>query len=99
MAGSTNITSFMQPFNPITLNFLLIGLSIVGYINSTFCQVQKIARGRERDKDMVNIYERLLGDSYKRLHPKLQNDMRITKEIRFIGEGEMDEIYGGSFFR
>ncbi|MES5894771.1 MULTISPECIES: DoxX-like family protein [Bacillus cereus group] len=34
-AGSTNIASFTQPFNPITLNFLLIGLSIVGYINST----------------------------------------------------------------
>lgn len=35
VAGVTNITSFTQPFNPITLNFLLIGLSIVGYMNST----------------------------------------------------------------
>ncbi|MGG5736200.1 MULTISPECIES: DoxX-like family protein [Bacillus cereus group] len=35
VAGVTNITSFTQPFNPLTLNFLLIGLSIVGYINST----------------------------------------------------------------
>lgn len=34
-AGSTNIASFTQPFNPITLNFLLIGLSIVGYMNSS----------------------------------------------------------------
>ncbi len=33
-AGFTNITSFTEPFNPITLNILLIGLSIVGYINS-----------------------------------------------------------------
>ncbi|MGE7884611.1 DoxX-like family protein [Bacillus sp. NPDC094077] len=34
VAGFTNIASFTQPFNPITLNLLLIGLSIVGYINS-----------------------------------------------------------------
>ncbi|MGE6346925.1 DUF4166 domain-containing protein [Bacillus mycoides] len=47
---------------------------------------------------MVNIYERLLGDSYKRLHPKLQERYAITKGNSFIGEGEMDEIYGGSFF-
>ncbi|MBE7103335.1 hypothetical protein FT637_09780 [Bacillus cereus] len=33
-AGFTNIASFTGPFNPITLNLLLIGLSIVGYINS-----------------------------------------------------------------
>ncbi|MBJ8007208.1 MULTISPECIES: DoxX-like family protein [Bacillus cereus group] len=35
VAGVTNITSFTEPFNPITLNFLLIGLSMVGYMNST----------------------------------------------------------------
>jgi hypothetical protein len=34
-AGSTNIASFTQPFNPITLNLLLIGLSIVGYMHCT----------------------------------------------------------------
>ncbi|WP_242254883.1 DoxX-like family protein [Bacillus cereus group sp. BfR-BA-01379] len=34
-AGFTNIVSFTEPFNPITLNVLLMGLSIVGYINST----------------------------------------------------------------
>lgn len=34
-AGFTNVASFTEPFNPITLNLLLIGLSIVGYINST----------------------------------------------------------------
>ncbi|PEW76756.1 hypothetical protein CN424_18520 [Bacillus cereus] len=33
-AGFTNIVSFTEPFNPITLNVLLVGLSIVGYINS-----------------------------------------------------------------
>ncbi|HHK5533106.1 TPA: DoxX-like family protein [Bacillus mobilis] len=33
-AGFTNIVSFTEPFNPITLNVLLMGLSIVGYINS-----------------------------------------------------------------
>ncbi|MCU5582134.1 DoxX-like family protein [Bacillus toyonensis] len=33
-AGWTNIASFTEPFNPITLNLLLIGLSIVGYLNS-----------------------------------------------------------------
>ncbi|MCU5439005.1 DoxX-like family protein, partial [Bacillus cereus] len=35
VAGFTNIASFTEPFNPITLNVLLMGLSIVGYINST----------------------------------------------------------------
>ncbi|MGK8833038.1 DoxX-like family protein [Bacillus paranthracis] len=34
VSGFTNIASFTKPFNPITLNLLLIGLSIVGYINS-----------------------------------------------------------------
>ncbi|PEX87295.1 DoxX-like family protein [Bacillus cereus] len=33
-AGFTNIASFTEPFNPITLNLLLIGLSFVGYMNS-----------------------------------------------------------------
>ncbi|CUB41554.1 DoxX-like family protein [Bacillus cereus] len=33
-AGFTNIVSFKEPFNPITLNVLLMGVSIVGYINS-----------------------------------------------------------------
>ena len=47
---------------------------------------------------MVNIYERLLGDTYKNLHPKLQKRYAITEENSFTGEGEMDEIYGGSFF-
>ncbi len=60
--------------------------------------MQKIARGRERDKCMVNIYERLLGDTYKKLHPELQKRYAITEENSFTGEGKMDEIYGGSFF-
>ncbi|MBE7121775.1 DUF4166 domain-containing protein [Bacillus cereus] len=47
---------------------------------------------------MANIYERLLGASYKKLHPKLQKRYEITEENSFIGEGKMDEIYGGSFF-
>lgn len=34
-AGFTNIVSFTEPFNPTTLNVLLMGLSIVGYINSS----------------------------------------------------------------
>ncbi|CAG9614104.1 hypothetical protein BACCIP111899_03331 [Bacillus rhizoplanae] len=33
-AGFTNIHSFIQPFNPITLNIMLIGFSIIGYVNS-----------------------------------------------------------------
>ncbi|MDC2865857.1 DoxX-like family protein [Bacillus sp. BP-3] len=33
-AGFTNIASFMQPFNPITLNIILIGFSIISYMNS-----------------------------------------------------------------
>ncbi|WP_038813000.1 DUF4166 domain-containing protein [Bacillus anthracis] len=47
---------------------------------------------------MANMYERLLGDSYKKLHPKLQKRYEITEENSFTGEGKMDEIYGGSFF-
>ncbi len=35
VAGFTNILSFFQPFNPISLNFILIGLSIIGYMNSS----------------------------------------------------------------
>ncbi|EEM60485.1 MULTISPECIES: DoxX-like family protein [Bacillus cereus group] len=34
VAGFTNIVSFTEPFNPITLNVLLMGVSIVGYMNS-----------------------------------------------------------------
>ena len=48
-AGFTNIVSFTEPFNPITLNVLLMGLSIVGYINSFDLPSAKIARGRERN--------------------------------------------------
>ena len=47
---------------------------------------------------MANMYERLLGDSYNKLHPKLQKRYEITEENSFTGEGKMDEIYGGSFF-
>ncbi|MED3464349.1 DUF4166 domain-containing protein [Bacillus thuringiensis] len=47
---------------------------------------------------MANIYERLLGDTYKNLHPELQKRYAITEENSFTGEGKMDEIYGGSFF-
>lgn len=46
---------------------------------------------------MANMYERLLGDSYNKLHPKLQKRYEITEENSFTGEGKMDEIYGGSF--
>ena len=46
---------------------------------------------------MANIYERLLGDSYKNFTQKLQKRYEITEENSFIGEGKMDEIYGGSF--
>ncbi|MDM5188068.1 DoxX-like family protein [Bacillus sp. DX4.1] len=34
-AGFTNVASFTQPFNPITLNITLIGLSTIGYMNSS----------------------------------------------------------------
>ena len=47
---------------------------------------------------MANMYERLLGDCYTKLHPKLQKRYEITEENSFTGEGKMDEIYGGSFF-
>ena len=47
--GFTNIASFTEPFNPITLNLLLIGVSIVGYMNSFDLPSAKIVRGRERD--------------------------------------------------
>ncbi|PEL48065.1 DUF4166 domain-containing protein [Bacillus toyonensis] len=47
---------------------------------------------------MANMYERLLGDTYKNLHPELQKRYAITEENSFTGKGKMDEIYGGSFF-
>ena len=49
-AGFTNIASFTEPFNPITLNILLIGLSIVGYINSTITKCKKL---QEEEKGVM----------------------------------------------
>ncbi|MCI0764070.1 DUF4166 domain-containing protein [Bacillus sp. TL12] len=46
---------------------------------------------------MASIYERLLGESYQQLHPKLQKRYAITENNSFIGEGKMDEINKGSF--
>ncbi|MEH6892558.1 DUF4166 domain-containing protein [Bacillus sp. JJ864] len=45
---------------------------------------------------MSSIYETLLGESYHRLHPKLQKRYAITEELGFTGEGKMDEITEGS---
>lgn len=47
---------------------------------------------------MSSIYEKLLGESYDQLHPKLQKRYAITEEHSFTGEGKMDEIAEGSKF-
>ena len=46
-AGFTNIASFTGPLNPITLNVLLMGLSIVGYINSFDLPSEKLQEGEK----------------------------------------------------
>ncbi|HHT7191026.1 TPA: DoxX-like family protein [Bacillus cereus] len=48
-AGFTNITSFTEPFNPITLNVLLMVLSIVGYINSTDLPSSKNCKRKRKE--------------------------------------------------
>ncbi|MDQ0246843.1 hypothetical protein J2S09_004447 [Bacillus fengqiuensis] len=53
---------------------------------------------------MPSIYRTILGDSYEKLHPKLQQRYDITEQKDFRGAGKMDEIAGGSvwirpFFR
>lgn len=53
---------------------------------------------------MPSIYRTILGDSYAKLHPKLQQRYDITEQKDFHGVGKMDEITGGSvwirpFFR
>ncbi|HWO98068.1 MAG TPA: DUF4166 domain-containing protein [Bacillus sp. (in: firmicutes)] len=44
----------------------------------------------------MSIYRTILGDSYERLHPKLQQRYDITEQKDFYGVGKMDEITGGS---
>lgn len=44
-----------------------------------------------------SIYETLLGDSYKKMHPKLQKRYRLNDQSGFIGKGMMDSITGGTF--
>ena len=84
-AGFTNIASFTGPFNPITLNVLLMGLSIVGYINSFDLPSAKNCKRRERDKCMANMYERLLGDTYKIFILNCRSVMRLQKRIVLQG--------------
>ena len=45
---------------------------------------------------MLSIYRTILGDSYERLHPKLQQRYDITEQKDFYGAGKMDEIAGDS---
>lgn len=46
---------------------------------------------------MKSIYEKLLGDTYQLLHPKLQDRYRLTGDAAFTGKGQMDEVSGGSY--
>ncbi|WP_078410390.1 DUF4166 domain-containing protein [Priestia abyssalis] len=47
---------------------------------------------------MSSIYRTILGDSYEKLHPKLQQRYDITEQRDFHGVGKMDEITGGSLW-
>ncbi|MEH6941972.1 DUF4166 domain-containing protein [Bacillus sp. JJ722] len=46
---------------------------------------------------MLSIYETLLGEAYKKMHPKLQKRYCLTDQSGFIGKGIMDSITGGNF--
>ncbi|GAB6992203.1 DUF4166 domain-containing protein [Paenibacillus pini] len=45
---------------------------------------------------MSSIYERLLGDEFNRLHPKLQTRYQLDRTREFRAEGMMEEVSGGS---
>lgn len=49
-AWITNMNSFLEPFNPATLNVVLIGLSIVGYMNSSnLPRAKQCRKSRKRE--------------------------------------------------
>lgn len=52
----------------------------------------------ERAEKMTSIYQKILGEQFDHLHPKLQKRYTLTKEQSFLGKGVMDEISGGNFF-
>lgn len=59
---------------------------------------QETSKGLQKGRIYLSsIYEKILGNSYKNLHPKLQHRYRLTEQKGFIGKGIMDEISGGSF--
>jgi hypothetical protein len=46
---------------------------------------------------MTSIYQKILGEQFAKLHPKLQKRYSLTKEQGFLGKGEMSEVSGGNF--
>ncbi|UYZ64558.1 DUF4166 domain-containing protein [Hymenobacter weizhouensis] len=48
---------------------------------------------------MQSIYERTLGADFARLHPRIQERLRLhsTKEQAFIGRGTMEQVWHGPF--
>lgn len=45
---------------------------------------------------MKSIYERILGETYEQLHPKLQQRYRLKMDDTFRGQGMMQEVSGGT---
>jgi hypothetical protein len=59
--------------------------------------VPPTAKEAEGSRFMHSIYEEVLGESYKKLHPQLQRRYAIIENRPFIAEGKMEYITGGSF--
>lgn len=47
---------------------------------------------------MVSIYQKVLGESYQKLHPKLQHRYDITEHRGFKAKGKMNRLTGGKFW-
>ena len=49
---------------------------------------------------MISIYQRVLGDDFERLHPRIQERFSLTSESgrAAIGRGTMDELWRGRFY-
>ena len=51
-------------------------------------------------KFMASIFKQKLGDEFKRLHPKLQQQFSLSShdQIAFVGVGVMEKVWRGKFY-
>ena len=51
-------------------------------------------------KFMASIFKQKLGDEFKRLHPKLQQQYSLSShdQIAFVGLGVMEKVWIGKFY-